>query len=62
MGNDGRHYILDLLRTFPPVLNFLPVPGEELPEECIRAGFPRAHRHKLCCLRQELVDAFVEHR
>uniref|UniRef100_A0ABI8AHE3 Clustered mitochondria protein homolog n=2 Tax=Felinae TaxID=338152 RepID=A0ABI8AHE3_FELCA len=62
IGNDGRHYILDLLRTFPPDLNFLPVPGETLPEECTRAGFPRAHRHKLCCLRQELVDAFVEHR
>uniref|UniRef100_A0A8C3VNI9 Clustered mitochondria protein homolog n=1 Tax=Catagonus wagneri TaxID=51154 RepID=A0A8C3VNI9_9CETA len=62
IGNDGRHYILDLLRTFPPDLNFLPVPGEALPEECTRAGFPRAHRHKLCCLRQELVDAFVEHR
>lgn len=62
IGNDGRHYILDLLRTFPPDLNFLPVPGEELPEECSRAGFPRTHRHKLCCLRQELVDAFVEHR
>ncbi|ELK27004.1 Protein KIAA0664 [Myotis davidii] len=62
IGNDGRHYILDLLRTFPPDLNFLPVPGERLPEECTRAGFPRTHRHKLCCLRQELVDAFVEHR
>ncbi|XP_054431866.1 clustered mitochondria protein homolog isoform X2 [Pteronotus mesoamericanus] len=62
IGNDGRHYILDLLRTFPPDLNFLPVPGEQLPEECTRAGFPRNHRHKLCCLRQELVDAFVEHR
>ncbi|XP_019506058.1 PREDICTED: clustered mitochondria protein homolog isoform X2 [Hipposideros armiger] len=62
IGNDGRHYILDLLRTFPPDLNFLPVPGEHLPEECTRAGFPRTHRHKLCCLRQELVDAFVEHR
>lgn len=24
IGNDGRHYILDLLRTFPPDLNFLP--------------------------------------
>ncbi|XP_072496081.1 clustered mitochondria protein homolog isoform X5 [Notamacropus eugenii] len=62
IGNDGRHYILDLLRTFPPDLNFLPVAGEELPEDCRRAGFPRPHRHKLCCLRQELVDAFVEHR
>ncbi|XP_056675616.1 clustered mitochondria protein homolog isoform X2 [Monodelphis domestica] len=62
IGNDGRHYILDLLRTFPPDLNFLPVAGEELPEDCRRAGFPKSHRHKLCCLRQELVDAFVEHR
>ncbi|XP_031823673.1 clustered mitochondria protein homolog isoform X2 [Sarcophilus harrisii] len=62
IGNDGRHYILDLLRTFPPDLNFLPVAGEELPEDCRRAGFPKPHRHKLCCLRQELVDAFVEHR
>ncbi len=23
IGNDGRHYILDLLRTFPPDTNFL---------------------------------------
>lgn len=23
IGNDGRHYVLDLLRTFPPDLNFL---------------------------------------
>nr|CAD7587605.1 unnamed protein product [Timema genevievae] len=23
IGNDGRHYILDLLRTFPPDINFL---------------------------------------
>ncbi len=22
VGNDGRHYILDLLRTFPPDLNY----------------------------------------
>lgn len=62
IGNDGRHYILDLLRTFPPDLNFLPVEGEELLEECQKMGFPKEHRHKLCCLRQELVDAFVEHR
>ncbi|KAM8976572.1 clustered mitochondria protein homolog [Pelodytes ibericus] len=62
IGNDGRHYILDLLRTFPPDLNFLPVEGEEMPEECKKMGFPKEHRHKLCCLRQELVDAFVEHR
>lgn len=62
IGNDGRHYILDLLRTFPPDLNFLPVDGEELPPESQRHGFPRQHRHRLACLRQELIEAFVEHR
>uniref|UniRef100_A0A8D0D393 Clustered mitochondria protein homolog n=1 Tax=Sander lucioperca TaxID=283035 RepID=A0A8D0D393_SANLU len=62
IGNDGRHYILDLLRTFPPDLNFLPVDGEELPLESRRQGFPRQHRHRLACLRQELIEAFVEHR
>ncbi|MBN3292822.1 CLU protein, partial [Polypterus senegalus] len=62
IGNDGRHYILDLLRTFPPDLNFLPVEGEELLEECTALGFPRMHRHRLACLRQELIEAFVEHR
>ncbi|XP_033833343.2 clustered mitochondria protein homolog [Periophthalmus magnuspinnatus] len=62
IGNDGRHYILDLLRTFPPDLNFLPVEGVELPVECQRQGFPRLHRHRLACLRQELIEAFVEHR
>merc|ERR1712198_498102 len=25
IGNDGRHYILDLLRTFPPDVNFLKI-------------------------------------
>ncbi|XP_058489809.1 clustered mitochondria protein homolog isoform X1 [Solea solea] len=62
IGNDGRHYILDLLRTFPPDLNFLPVDGEELPPESKHQGFPRQHRHRLACLRQELIEAFVEHR
>lgn len=62
IGNDGRHYILDLLRTFPPDLNFLLVDGEDLPPESQLQGFPRHHRHRLACLRQELIEAFVEHR
>ncbi|XP_027003633.1 clustered mitochondria protein homolog isoform X2 [Tachysurus fulvidraco] len=62
IGNDGRHYILDLLRTFPPDLNFLPVEGEALNPESQKQGFPRPHRHRLACLRQELIEAFVEHR
>ncbi|CAM4670777.1 unnamed protein product [Leuciscus chuanchicus] len=62
VGNDGRHYILDLLFTFPPDLNFLPVEGEDLSPVCKQLGFPRLHPHRLVCLRQELIDAFVEHR
>uniref|UniRef100_T1ITX2 Clustered mitochondria protein homolog n=1 Tax=Strigamia maritima TaxID=126957 RepID=T1ITX2_STRMM len=62
IGNDSRHYILDLLRTFPPDVNFLPLEGEELPEELKRMGFPILLKHKLSCLRQELIDAFVEDR
>ncbi|XP_072164554.1 clustered mitochondria protein homolog [Diadema setosum] len=61
-GNDGRHYVLDLLRTFPPDVNFLPVEGDEFADDMKKLGFPRQHRHKLACLRQELVDAFVDHR
>ncbi|KDR11240.1 hypothetical protein L798_14504, partial [Zootermopsis nevadensis] len=62
IGNDGRHYILDLLRTFPPDVNFLKLEGEELSTEIQAMGFPIEHKHKLCCLRQELIDSFVEAR
>ncbi|XP_018325240.1 clustered mitochondria protein homolog isoform X1 [Agrilus planipennis] len=62
IGNDQRHYILDLLRTFPPDVNFLILEGEELSKEVKMFGFPIEHKHKLCCLRQELIDAFVDAR
>jgi len=62
IGNDGRHYILDLLRTFPPDVNFLKVEGMDLSKEATALGFPIEHKHKLSCLRQELIDAFVESR
>ncbi|KAM9451424.1 clustered mitochondria protein homolog isoform 1-T1 [Clarias gariepinus] len=62
VGNDGRHYIMDLLFTFPPDLNFLPVDGEDLNTECQQFGFPLQHPHRLVCLRQELIEAFVKHR
>ena len=62
VGNDGRHYILDLLRTFPPDINFLNVEGEEVGVISKEHGFPVPHRHKLVCLRQELIEAFVEAR
>uniref|UniRef100_A0A671X255 Clustered mitochondria homolog n=1 Tax=Sparus aurata TaxID=8175 RepID=A0A671X255_SPAAU len=65
LGNDGRPYILDLLRTFPPDLNFQnPVTEErrEVPEVCQSFGYPRQHRHSLASLRPELIEAFVQHR
>ena len=63
IGNDGRHYILDLLRTFPPDVNFLEeIDGMALSKEARALGFPIVHKHKLSCLRQELIDAFVESR
>ncbi|XP_041058731.1 clustered mitochondria protein homolog isoform X2 [Carcharodon carcharias] len=62
VGHDGRRYLLDLFRTFPSDLNFLPIVGEELHEECRRLGFPKEYRHKLCCLRPELVENFVQHK
>ncbi|KAG5869510.1 hypothetical protein JTB14_008060 [Gonioctena quinquepunctata] len=62
IGNDGRYYILDLLRTFPPDVNFLKLEGEELSTEVKFFGFPIDHKHKLCCLRQELIDSFVDSR
>ncbi|KAK9882067.1 hypothetical protein WA026_018916 [Henosepilachna vigintioctopunctata] len=62
IGNDGRHYILDLLRTFPPDVNFLTLENDELSREVKLLGFPIEHKHKLCCLRQELIDNFVDSR
>uniref|UniRef100_UPI003AAB6D90 clustered mitochondria protein homolog n=1 Tax=Centroberyx gerrardi TaxID=166262 RepID=UPI003AAB6D90 len=66
LGNDGRPYILDLLRTFPPDLNFLfseqKEEEEKVPEECQSFGYPRRHRHSLASLRPELIEAFVQHR
>lgn len=62
VGNDGRHYILDLLRTFPPDVNFLPLQEEYILEECRNFGFPKLYRHRLCSLRQELLEVFVQHK
>lgn len=65
-GNDGRAYILDLLRVFPPDLNFQTTEtkqdDEVIPKECVQFGYPRENRHKLASLRPELIDAFIQHR
>lgn len=64
VGNDGRHYILDLLKTFPPDVNFLRPnePDAELSDELKAMNFPIKSKHKLSCLRQELLDAFYDDR
>ncbi|XP_029304608.1 LOW QUALITY PROTEIN: clustered mitochondria protein homolog [Cottoperca gobio] len=65
LGNDGRPYLLDLLRTFPPDLNFQFSETEErgeVPNECQSFGYPRQHHHSLASLRPELTEAFVQHR
>lgn len=41
-------------------LLLMSVKGEELSEEVKQLSFPRQHRHKLCCLRSELIETFVE--
>lgn len=35
---------------------------EELSKEVKMLGFPIKHKHKLCCLRQELIDSFIDSR
>lgn len=60
VGDDGRHYILDLMRTFPPDVNYLAQENIELAPELKELGFPKAQRHKLSSLRQELIENFVE--
>lgn len=62
VGNDGRHYILDLLRTFPPDVNFLPLKEEDILKDCQVVGFPKPYRHRLCSLRPELIESFVQHK
>lgn len=62
IGTDNRKYVLDLLRTFPPDVNYLKSECVELSEELVKGGYPLEFRHKFVTLRQELVDAFFELR
>ncbi|CAH8454168.1 unnamed protein product [Heterobilharzia americana] len=65
VGNDGRTYILDLLRTFPPDLNYLNNGDDIRPQlspELTKLGYPYQHRHMLATLRQELIEAFFDYR
>uniref|UniRef100_A0A8R1DIF2 Clustered mitochondria protein homolog n=1 Tax=Caenorhabditis japonica TaxID=281687 RepID=A0A8R1DIF2_CAEJA len=60
VGNDGRKYVLDLLRSMPPDVHYLQ--DAEVSEVAKELGYPRQFPHKLCALRRELVDLFCESR
>jgi len=62
IGNDGRHYLLDLLRMMPPDVNYLPVDIEHQSPAMKQLDYPKTYKHRLCCLRQELIDAFIEQK
>lgn len=57
--SDIYHTRLRLLIAAKLIL-FSVVEGEELNDAMKAMNYPKQHRHKLVCLRQELVDAFVE--
>ncbi|EGT33487.1 CBN-CLU-1 protein [Caenorhabditis brenneri] len=60
VGNDGRKYVLDLLRSMPPDVHYLE--DAEVSEAAKELGYPRQFPHKLSALRRELVDSFCESR
>ncbi|VDK32074.1 unnamed protein product [Taenia asiatica] len=66
VGNDNRTYLLDLLNTFPPDVNYLggaPASVRPVLSETMRKlGYPYTHRHLLPSIRQELVDSFCDLR
>lgn len=47
VGNDNRHYVLDLFRIFPPDANYM------LLSEDARC------RHRMATLRPEFLDTFL---
>jgi len=73
IGADGRHYILDLFRTFPPDVNFLSVPktnrtlinGEGI-EKFGKDGkgfvYPTPHQQQLVSIRPVALEAFVAYK
>jgi len=66
IGNDGRHYVLDLLHTFPTDVNYYyneqSLLDCEYSKEVQSMDFPKKFKHDLCCLRHELINLFYEHR
>jgi len=65
IGNDGRHYLIDLFRSFAPDVFALGAPLESYrgEEEEIKPMFTCPQTaHKLATLRAELIEAFACYR
>ncbi|XP_028396427.1 clustered mitochondria protein homolog [Dendronephthya gigantea] len=63
LGADGRHYILDLFRTFPTDVNFLEGVGSSLTTNAEEIfSFPSTYKTKLVSLRPELIESFIASR
>ncbi|CAB3979322.1 clustered mitochondria homolog, partial [Paramuricea clavata] len=60
LGADGRHYILDLFRTFPTDANFLEGVSTTNAEEIF--SYPSTYKTKLVTLRPELIESFIASR
>lgn len=66
-GNDKRNYVLDLLRTMPPDVNYYDGALSETDlalfnEKSRQLGFPRPHTHRLAVHRAELMETFCNSR
>lgn len=65
LGADGRHYILDLFRTFPSDVNFLEgVTRNSSATTNVQETFsyPVPYKTKLVTLRPELIESFITSR
>lgn len=66
-GNDKRNYVLDLLRTMPPDVNYYEgaLADDDVAmfsAESRDMNFPRRHTHRLAVHRHELMETFCEAR
>uniref|UniRef100_A0A0N5BFZ2 Clu domain-containing protein n=1 Tax=Strongyloides papillosus TaxID=174720 RepID=A0A0N5BFZ2_STREA len=60
VGKDGRNYVLDLFRTFPPDVNY--IEDAKVTSMCEKNGFPKYCKHKVPCLRPEFIETFINSR
>lgn len=59
VGNDGRHYLIDLFRTFAPDTIALGMPFVDCKEEIAPMFKCPVSENKLATLRPELIESFV---